>query len=201
MLGLIISLYCLEMAAPNKSICFDMSLCGGFYEHTGLQLSAFGPTVSALSVCALLASRLLSTQHETISHNCCIRKGGSSTHSLNFNVILPASIQYPHTVFCLLFLNSTQTNDTPPPPGVNIDVVMETVIVIWIHPFFFFSVQLCAKRDLYSFPSKCQGNNTDTYRKCQRLCLTKDMESDSRDKQYFSFPCQREPPWWCIFYI
>lgn len=47
------SLYPLELSAPNKSVCVDMSLCCGFCVHTGLQLSAFGPTVSSLSVCAL----------------------------------------------------------------------------------------------------------------------------------------------------
>ena len=62
------------------------------------------------------------------------------------------------------------------PSGVNIDVVMETVIVIQMH---LFHVSLRTGEIRTAFPLKCQGNKIDTYRKCQQGCLAEDMEPDS----------------------
>lgn len=142
-----------------------------------------------------LRVRLLNSASDIFPSNCCRGNTAgckrSNTHSFNFNVILATSIQYPACCFLLFSLMST--GRPPFLPVVNIDVVMETVIVIQMHAFFFCPA-MC-QGDLYSFHSKCQGNKTDTYRKCQQHCLTGYMESDSNDKQYFSFlfSCQMEP--------
>lgn len=71
---------------------------------------------------------------------------------------------------------------------------------LWSGAIFAFCPAMC-QRDLYSFTYKCQGNKTVSYRKCQQHRLTKDIESDSHDKQYFSFPCQDEPCGGASFFI